>query len=209
MEGKPGREGSPISAASEGRRPFPAPPRPWVRCSPVAGMLPKGARAVCGHPPLRCTHPCAGQHAHPPGGDPPVCDTPTRVGTRVRRGGATRVCGHARGGTRRGRGHTRVHRRTQTPGSHPSFANAAPQGAPRPFPGSGSRGGSPIPGTHSPASSLPKLVGFVAPFPHSTQPTQLRAAAGAGLQEAVAEGPPPASFPAQGERTEKKVETQK
>lgn len=106
MEGKPGREGSPISAASEGRRPFPAPPRPWVRCSPVAGMLPKGARAVCGHPPLRCTHPCAGQHAHPPGGDPPVCDTPTRVGTRVRRGGCnTRVRARTGRHTQRSRTH--------------------------------------------------------------------------------------------------------
>lgn len=77
------------------------------------------------------------------------------------------------------------------PGSHPSFANAFPQGAPQlrqPW-------GSPIPGAHSPAPSLPKFIGFVILFSHSTQPTQLTAAAGAGLQEAAAEGPPARFLP--------------
>lgn len=55
--------------------------------------------------------------------------------------------------------------------------------------------GSPTPGTHSSAPSLPKFVGFVTPFPHCTQPTQLRAAAGARLQEAAAEGPPTCFLP--------------
>lgn len=47
--------------------PFPAPPWPWMRCSPVGETLRKGARGVCQHPALRCTHACAG-HVHTPAG---------------------------------------------------------------------------------------------------------------------------------------------
>lgn len=135
-------------------------------------------------PPLCCTHThaCAGH------GDRPW-DTGTRVGTR---GDGTRVCGHAQ------RSRTRPCPHTDTePRLAPVVCKCAPARLREPW-------GSPIQGTHSSAPSLPKFVGFVAPSPHSTQPAQLRAAAGAGLQEEAAESPPPASFPARGERTQEK-----
>lgn len=61
-----------------------------------------------------------------------VRDTGTGRGTQAPEWGHAGM-GHACAGTLRGRGHARVHTRTQSPGSHPSFVNALPQG-------SGSRG---------------------------------------------------------------------
>lgn len=118
------------------------------------------------------------------------CDTPTRVGTRVRRGDATRVCGHARAA------HAEVaDTPVPTDGRRPQVRITPSERTPA-SPQLRQPWGSRTPGTHSSAPSLPKFIGFVTPFPHSTQPTQLRAAAGARLPEAAAEAPPPASFPA-------------
>lgn len=194
--GKPGREGSPISSLS------PHPPgrgcgaRPWEKCSRrVPGVCASTLRSGA-HTRVRDTH------IHPRRVSR-RCDTPTRVGTRVRRGCNTRV--RARTGPHSQRSRAQPCPQTDT---DPRFASVVckrpPAGRTPAAPQLRQPWGSPTPATHSPAPSFPKFIGFVTPFPHSTQPTQLRAVAGAGLREAAAEGSPPASFPAQGERTRKR-----